>query len=269
MHGREHRATVDARRQLAALYVDLGRFGEAESEFLDVYAWMRARLDPNHPDMAQTYNSLGIVYWERGDLARAIQYQTRAVEAWRPGPNMGLTAAGAHNLAMILQSAGRLREALPLAREARSLRARRYGDTHDLVGDSDRLLGEILAGLGRDAEARETLQRAVQLTRAGYGPAHSHTRRAEVSLARFEATGGDAVALQQLRTWGRYAGRDIEQRKASWLARAYAAGVDCGSQPALARRDLDALLASIQLDLPEGGALPREISAIRARCGVR
>ena len=70
LHGRNHRASIDARRQLAALYVDLGRFGEAQAEFLDTYAWMRARLDPNHPELARTYNSLAW-WWERGQLAEA------------------------------------------------------------------------------------------------------------------------------------------------------------------------------------------------------
>ena len=80
---------------------------------------------------------------------------------------------------------------------------------------------------------------------------------------------GDAKALQQLRTWADYPGRDIEQRKASWLARAYAAELDCRSRPSQAKGELDAVLAQIQLELPEGGALPREISRIRAVCGRR
>lgn len=269
LHGREHRATVDARRQLAALYVDLGRYGEAETEFLDAYAWMRTRLGRNHPDLARTYNSLGVVAWERGDLERAIHYQTLAVEAWRAGANPGLTASGAYNLAMILHSADQDAKALPLIRESRQLRAQRFGDAHELVGDSDRLLGEILAALGEDDAARDALQNAVRLTRAGYGEAHSHTRRAEVSLARFEAMRGDAAALLRLRGWAHYTGNDIEQRKAGWLAAAYAAERACASQPAQAKRELDATLAQIQLSLPEGGALPREIAQIRAGCGKK
>ena len=267
MHGRDHRATVDARRQLAALFVDLGRFGEAEAEFLDAYAWMRARLDRNHPDLARIYNSLGVVAWERGNLQRAIEYQTLAVEAWRTGANPGLLAAGTYNLAMILQSAGQEAAALPLIRESRELRVRRFGANHELVGDSDRLLGEILATLGEESAARTSLQNAVRLTRAGYGSAHSHTRRAEISLARFQADHDDAAALQLLRAWARQRSDDLEQRKASWLAGAYAAQHDCTSQPSQARRELDVILAQIQLALPEGGALPREIEQIRVTCG--
>ena len=269
LHGREHRATIDARRQLAALYVDLGRFGEAESEFLDTYAWMRARLHRNHPDLARLYNSLGVVAWERGDLKRAIAYQTQAVEAWRSDPNPGTIAAGTFNLAMILHSDGQDARALPLVRESRQLRVQRFGPGHELVGDSDRLLGEVLAALGQDDAAREALQDAVRLTRAGYGPAHSHTRRAEISLARFEAARGNAEALQRLRGWANPDQRDIEQRKAGWLARAYAAERDCAARPAQAGGELDAVLAQVQLLLPEGGALPREIGAIRAACGKR
>jgi len=269
LHGRDHRATVDARRQLAALYVDLGRFGEAESEFLDTYAWMRTRLDRDHPDLARTYNSLGVVAWERGDLKRAVEYQTLAVDAWRTGNNAGLTAAGAYNLAMILHDAGRNAEALSLVRESRRLRSERFGADHELVGDSDRLLGEVLAALGDPAAAGNALRSAVRLTRAGYGAAHSHTRRAEIALARLQATQGDAAALQQLRAWAHYTGSDIEQRKAAWLARAYAAERDCPTSTALARAELDAVLTQIQLVLPEGGALPRQIAKIRAGCGKR
>ena len=268
LHGRNHRASIDVRRQLAALYVDLGRFGEAEAEFLDTYAWMRARLDPNHPELARLYNSLAIVYWERGELGEAKRYQRQAVLAWRTSHNVGMTAAGLFNLSLILHSVGEDREALPAIHEARALRARRFGANHELVGDSDRLLGEILAALGERDAARASLRNGVRLTRIGYGDRHSHTRRAEVSLAHFEAALGDATARQQLLRYARPGDGDVETRKAAWLAGAYAAGLDCTTQPQQARLALDALLAQMQLALREGGAIPREVAQIRAACGT-
>ena len=269
LHGSEYRATIDARRQLAALYVDLGRFSEAETEFLDAYRWLRTRLDPNHPDMARTYNSLAIVAWERGDLRQAIPYQEQAVAAWRTSENESLISGGLFNLAMILHSTGEDKNALPLIGEARQLRAARFGANHELVGDSDRLLGEVLAALGQTAPAHVALRNAVNVTRANFGPTHSHTRRAEISLSRFEASGGDHSALQRLRLLGKRADGDIEQRKTSWLARAYAAQLSCTAQPAQALAELDTVLAQMQLALPEGGVIPREIEQIRAGCAVR
>lgn len=60
---------------------------------------------------------------------------------------------------------------------------------------------------------------------------------------------------------------DIKTRKAAWLARAYAAELDCARQPQQAAQALDAVLAQMQVALPEGGAIPREIARLRADCG--
>ena len=126
---------------------------------------MRSRLDRNHPDLARAYNSLAIVAWERGDTAARSISSVSAVAAWKTGHNDALTAGGLFNLAMILHSAGRDREALPAVRESRALRRqaiRRHPS--ELVGDSDHLLGEILAALGQADAARAALQQAVRLT---------------------------------------------------------------------------------------------------------
>ncbi len=266
LRGPRHREAIDANRQLAALYVDLGRFSEAETIFLDALGWMRTRLDPMHPDMARAYNSLAITAWERGDTARALQYQRRAIEAWRATPHEGQSSGGLFNMAMILASIGENAQALELLDEAGAMRLRQYGATHPLVGDNERLRGEVLDALGRTAEAEAALRNAVRLTRAGYGDAHSHTRQALISLARFRARHGAADAGADLAAQGRIAGDDVEQRKASWLARAYAAEAACRQQPRAARLQLDALLAELQLAMPEGGSVRRAISAIRDAC---
>jgi hypothetical protein len=107
----------------------------------------------------------------------------------------------------------------------------------------------------------------VRLTLAGYGPEHSHTRRAEISqAARLRANEGAPDALLQLTAYGQSGSGDIEQRKAAWLARAYAAEVECRTGSPTARASLDTVLTEMQLVLPEGGAIPREVAAIRKAC---
>ena len=266
LRGPNHRETVDANRQLAALYVDLGRFAEAETRFLDALVWMRARLGPRHADLARVYNSLAITAWERGDLDRALQFQRQAVEAWRDSPHKGLASGGAFNLAMILESMGENAAALPLLDESRRMRIAQYGATHPIVGDTDRLRGEVLDALGRTSEAEAALREAVRLTRAGYGEAHSHSRRAAISLARFRARHGVPDAAAALTAQARVAGGDMEHRKATWLARAYMAEAGCAADPQASRLQLDALLAELQLAIPEGGAMARHIHDVRERC---
>ncbi|MFN7137378.1 MAG: tetratricopeptide repeat protein, partial [Thermomonas sp.] len=267
LHGGNHRATIDANRQLAALYLDLGRLSEAETIFLDATAWLRARLDPNHPDLARAYNSLAITAWERGDIRRALALQRQAVAGWRQSGNPGLLASGLFNQALILHGAGRDDDALAPAREA--LRLRQAGTAQPaLVGDSQRLLGEILWARGERGAALALLESAVRATRAGFGPGHSHTRRAEIALAHARALQGEPEAALRLQRLAQAHGDSLEQRKAAWLARAYAASLDCAQQPRQARLALDATLTDMQLALPEGGALPREVQQLRTRCGV-
>ena len=111
------------------------------------------------------------------------------------------------------------------------------------------------------------MRNGVRLTRLGYGDRHSHTRRAEVSLARFQAGQGDANARRQLLAYAQPGDGDIEIRKAAWLARAYAAELDCARQPGEAAEALESVLAQMRQALPEGGAIPREVAKILAACG--
>ena len=139
---------------------------------------------------------------------------------------------------------------------------------HDALLQQLALLhGEILAALAQPEAARAALEKAVRLTRAGFGPRHSHTRRAEISLARLQAQQGDQPALARLVGLGDHPGGDLEQRKAAWLARAYAADLQCAERPRGARLALDAVLADMRPLLPEGGAIPREVQRLRGGCG--
>ena len=266
MHGNDSRASIDARRQLAALHVDQGKFAQAQREFTETQAWLVARLGREHPDVARNYNSLGVTAWERGDLSEALRALTHAVAIWRHGPNQTLLAAGLFNQAMVLHEAGFDADALPLLRESRQLRAAQFGAEHALVGDTDRLIGIVLAAQGEAVAARSVLKNAVQLTRAGYGPMHSHTLRAELTQARVLATGGDAGALKRLEEISALAGNDGELRKNRWLARAYLAEQRCAAGPELTRDELDVLLQDMQSRMPEGGAVLREVQGIRTAC---
>ncbi|MFN3703670.1 protein kinase domain-containing protein [Thermomonas sp.] len=268
LHGPNHRASIDANRHLAALYVDLGRFREAEQRLLATRAWMRTRLDPQHPDLARVNNALAIVAWERGDLAQALTLQQHAVASWRHAGTAGPLAGGLFNLAMLLHDAGRDTEALPLVRESLQLRKRASRANQALVGDTERLLGEVLAALARPLEARAALAQAVNHTRAGFGPTHSHTRRAEISQARLLAADGDTAAALRLTAYGQPAGDSLEQRKAAWLARAYAADLQCRKRDArpAGLAALDKLLGELGTALPEAGAIPREVQRLRDAC---
>jgi eukaryotic-like serine/threonine-protein kinase len=267
VHGPQHHATIDARRQLAAIHVDQGRLAQAEAEFQDTLGWLVARLGTDNPDVARSYNSLGIVAWERGDLDAALDYLQQSVAGWRDANRPTLYASVLFNQAMVLQDAGRSQEARLMLEDVLRLRRAAFGPRHGLVGDTLRLLGEVEASLGEEAAARDALQQAVAITREGYGPRHSHTYRAQVSLAAFSADRGDTVARAQLDRIGALPEDDQELRKTVWLARAHAAHARCrGGERAVALAALQALDATLLAEMPEGGAVARRIRALRAEC---
>ncbi|WP_186441985.1 hypothetical protein, partial [Luteimonas sp. J16] len=160
--------------------------------------------------------------------------------------------------------------ALPLLRESLALRREAFGPRHGLVGDTLRLLGEVEAALGHDG-APGALRQAQSLTRSAYGARHSHTRRAEISLARYEALRGDAGALTRLDALAELDPDNVELRKAAWLARAYAADVRCRApeERDLAVASFQSLATLVAQAQPEGGALAREIAGLHADCAGR
>ncbi|WP_147652935.1 protein kinase domain-containing protein [Vulcaniibacterium gelatinicum] len=267
LHGERHPITLSVRRQLAAVYVDQGRLDEAARELRATHELLVERLGEDHVEVGGSYNSLGIVAWERGNLTEAERLLSLAVANWRQPAGQSRLAGGLFNLALVQHEAGRDLAALAALREARTLRERQHGAKHPLVGDTDRLLGEVLLALGRHDEALEHLRRARTLTMAGYGADHPQARRAVLALARAQAQAGDVRALAQLDTLAALSGHDSEARRLQWRARAYRAELRCdGAQPAQGRAELDALLRELQDQMPEGGALVREAATIRARC---
>ena len=147
------------------------------------------------------------------------------------------------------------------------------GEAHPLLGDTDRLRGEALAALGERRRAESALRSAAALTRAGYGPAHPHSQRAALSLARFRAQAGavpDAAALRDIDAITRLHDSDAETAKLRWRARAYAAGARCRAPASMsaAKADLQVLRDDVTRALPEGGELVREIAAIHTACAA-
>ncbi len=271
LYGPAHPQVARLRRGLAAVYVDQGRFRQADALLRQTHAQLVADYGTAHPEVARSWNALGIVAWELGDLDQARRALAQAVAIMQAFPEHSLRAGVLFNQALVLHAAGDDRAALTAVNLAVQLRRQRFGDAHGLVGDGERLRGDILARLGQQQPARIALDRAVQLTHSSYGPAHPHTAYAEITRARWQARwhDSDATRADALATLTRIAAlpaAGIEQQKLAWRARAWLAETGCDHGDASSSRQLAALTAELRTALPDGGELPREVAAIGARC---
>ncbi len=293
LRGAAHPDTIDAKRELAGIHLELGRLQEAEAAYRDSRAWLVSRLGIGHFDVARDDASLGVVAWERGDIPTALGHLDRALGVLRKDPQNKRYQDVLFTKAMVLHEAGRDQLALGLLREVARLRASSLGPEHPLLGDTARELGDVQATLGMFTQAREALLTAVRLTRKGYGLLHPQTRRAELSLAMFElahpvpvqsgpAQGNpaqsnragstqtqvtEAAVVTQLESLSKLSSSDPELRKSAWLASAAVIVHRCREPGQIdAPGALAALDTQIRTALPEGGTVLRAFERIRSHC---
>jgi serine/threonine-protein kinase len=267
LNGAQHPVTLQVRRELAAARVDQGHFADAARELREVHRRLIERHGPGHESLAESNHELGLVEWELGQVDAAFASLSRAAMLYRRGGRDEPLAKARFDQAQVLHALGRDAEARPLLQESRKLRELRFGAQHPAVGDTDRLLGEVLVALGEHPAGMGHLANAVRLTRNGYGDAHANTRRAELALARQQARDGDEAALDKLDSMAALAPDDPALRQVSWLAGGYAAQLRChGAQHERAARTLNNLRGRLRQMQPDGSALAREIAALSNDC---
>ncbi|MEO8364690.1 MAG: serine/threonine-protein kinase [Pseudoxanthomonas sp.] len=268
IHGEQHPVTLGIRRQLVAVQVDQENYATAERQIIPLLELTEKALGPAHRETGLAWNTRGVIAWQRGHLDEAINDVGRAVRIWRGPDGSQDLDGGLFVYGMVLHAAGREQLALKALLESRELRAAQYGASHALIGDTDRMIGEVLASQGKSAEATAYFDRAVKLARLGHGAENPNTLLAELSQARQLArTGKIAAALKQLDALAIHPGTGSETPKLHWQARAYAGEARCGSpQRDRGRRELDALVEELRVARPDGGEITREAVAIRAAC---
>jgi serine/threonine protein kinase len=266
LYGTGHPTTIDAERGLAAIYVDQGKLDQAEALFTQAQIQLTRLLGPDHPDLGSMSNSLGIIAWERGDVATAERQLRRALQLWATSPRLH---GGVFNLAMVLHGAGRDVEAEPLARRALMLREHQFGASHGLVGISMRQIGEIKLAENDLTATEPLLLHALTILNADYGPTHAATGQAQLALARLRVAQQHPEAAQALIAdiARHFEPSDAEHRRLLWTTRTLAAQMQC-TRPAYAaqaRRALLQIRKEVVAELPVS-VIARDTNAALLAC---
>ncbi|MCA9794161.1 MAG: tetratricopeptide repeat protein, partial [Candidatus Eremiobacteraeota bacterium] len=108
-----------ALRMQAGLYLNRMEFARAEAIYRKALDLFREAA-PDHPDLANPLNDMGLLYRQIGDAEQAVTYfrQANAIHEKSLGPNHPLTCTSLTNLAQAYSSLGRHDEAEKLLREA-------------------------------------------------------------------------------------------------------------------------------------------------------
>jgi serine/threonine-protein kinase len=268
LHGDGHPATVDARRTLASMQVEIGRYAEAEDALRATRAWTLAHVGAHNADVADDDDGLARIAWERGRPDEALARLDEGLAALDRQRDSPQVAELLSHKAIVLHGTGRDGEARPLLAAARRIRVAAFGEGHPRVGEVDTLLGQVDAALGKDALALSELRAGERVLAAAVGESHPLALRARLALLRFQAARGERGALAGLDALAAVrAPREIGVRKVAWLAAASAASLRChGPDRERARSTLRVVAAEARNAQPEGGAASREVTALDASC---
>src|SRR5260370_857993 len=125
--GPNHRTVGTHLSNLAGLYKDQGRFGEAEPLFKSALAIAEKALGPDHPDVGGDINSLAELYRDQGRFTEAepLYKRTLAIAEKALGPAPPTVGKTRTTLAILHHAQGRFADAEPLySARSRSMRRR-------------------------------------------------------------------------------------------------------------------------------------------------
>jgi tetratricopeptide (TPR) repeat protein len=203
------RLTVEERRELFAAeqgnsQIDqLYRKGDFRQaiRFAEQVAKMRRRLlGDQHPDTADSLNTLALLHNWMADYAKAEPLYRQALEIRRKvlGENHPRTAMSLNNLAALSRSLGDFAKAEPLYRQALEIDKKALGENHPDTAKVLNNLADLYESLGDYAKAEPLYRQALEIDRKALGETHPGYARDLSNLGELYQSLGDYAKAERL-----------------------------------------------------------------------
>jgi tetratricopeptide (TPR) repeat protein/predicted Ser/Thr protein kinase len=159
---------------LAGVSTVRGEYEDARQRFAQALAIKQEILGEEHPGLANTINSIGVVLFSQAGSEEALEYFRRSlsIEQAALGPEHPGVANSLNNLAVALQRLGHYEEALEHHQRALALREAALGPDHPDVAGSLGNIGSLLGQRGQYEQALALQLRALAIFEAALGPEH-------------------------------------------------------------------------------------------------
>lgn len=176
---------------IGIVYVRLGMFAEGEALLRDALAWRESALPADHPDVADSLNSLALLFKLRGNYAEAEPLYRRALDInlGAYGESHDVSIAAMNNLGALLKARGHLAQAEVYYRKALERSRALHGPQHADVARGLHNLAMLLRARRDYAGAIPLFEEAVAINRHAYGTDHP---RLAISLGNLGETLADA-----------------------------------------------------------------------------
>ena len=158
------------------------------------------RLRPDHPEIAESLSSLGLVLDDTGDLAGGIEADRMALAIRREslGPEHGQVGSSLLNLGLKLSELGDYASAYTMTEESGRIGLAVNGPDHPTAAHAVNNLGEILLRMGRYPEASRMLEEAIRIKERVNGPEHEKLITSLTALAKVRMATRDYEDAERL-----------------------------------------------------------------------
>jgi serine/threonine protein kinase/tetratricopeptide (TPR) repeat protein len=191
-------ALAGLRQSEARALVRSGDAAGARAAAEEALALREAALGPDHLDVAESRNGLGVVLCELGDPRAGLPELERAlaIREGLLGAEHPVVTESLNNLGKALALAGEHTRAVEVQERAIALKQRLPGDSSRLLGYSLTNLGEAVLETGDAARAVEILSRALALKERSVHVEHPELVSTTILLARAQVAGGELDAAR-------------------------------------------------------------------------
>ncbi|MGN0593211.1 MAG: DUF2225 domain-containing protein [Ruminococcus sp.] len=128
-------------------------------------------------DTAIVYHNIGFVYWEKGDLDKALEFYNKALKIWENGPGKEHpnTAASYNNIGSVYDDKGDLDKAVGFYNKALEINEKVLGKEHPDTAISYNNIGSVYDDKGDLDKALEFYNKALKIREKVLGTENLHT----------------------------------------------------------------------------------------------
>jgi len=193
---------ADLDQKMSALFVEEGKYAEAEQRSQRVLELRQKTLKPDDPRIASALGDLGDVSSELSHYDAAIDYYRRALAVAQKGlaPDLSLISSLRVNLASALRYKGAIGDALEEFDKAREITERALGPDHPQLATIALDTGAAMLDAGRTGEALAQFEKARDFFTRTLGADHPNVGTTEYRIGEVELAQGhvdDAAASFQ------------------------------------------------------------------------
>lgn len=170
------REEANARDSLGYSYYLNGIYKKALEELQKALKIREIALPPNHPDIGEIHNNIGLVLHSMGRLKEALKENQKALKIYNIAlpPNHPYIGTSHNNIGLVLNSLGRLEEALKESQKALKISEIALPPNHPDIGTSHNNIGYVLRFMGRLEEALKEYQKALKIFEIAPPPDHPY-----------------------------------------------------------------------------------------------